>query len=171
MTTTRLALATACAVLVSPALAGCSAPPPAPVVAAPRPVATAPSNGYGDKIAWRGLSEGFTEAAAQGKPIMLVVHASWCPRCKALQPVFFDPTLVDVSDKLVMINVDQDQEPEVLKHGPDGQYIPRVLFFSAKGELDPELLNPSRTRFKYFYTPQDDLVGTMRRALERHGKP
>lgn len=170
MTTTRLALATACAVLVSPALAGCTAPPPAPVAEAPRPVATAPSNGYGDKIAWRGLSEGFTEAAAQGRPIMLVVHASWCPRCKALQPVFFDPTLVDVASKFVMINVDQDLEPDVLKHAPDGQYIPRVLFFSAKGELDPELLNPSRTRYKYFYTPQDDLVGTMRRALERHGK-
>lgn len=169
MTTTRLALALACTALGA---AGCTAP--APVASAPQPkataTATAPSNGYGDAIAWRGLSEGFTEAAAQGKPIMLLVHASWCPRCKALQPTFSEQALVDLSADFVMINVDQDREPDSLQHSPDGQYIPRVVFFDASGKLDPELVNPKRTRYKYFYTPHDDLVGTMRRALERHGK-
>lgn len=177
VSTNRLALATACAVLVSAAFAGCTAPAPAPAAAAPaasaappRPAATAPANGFGDKIAWRGLAEGFAEAAAQGKPIMLVVHASWCPRCKALQPTFFDSALVEVSDRFVMINVDQDREPEVLRHGPDGQYIPRVLFFEPGGAIDPSILNPTRTRFRYFYNPPDDLVGAMRRALDRHAK-
>lgn len=177
LSTFRQVLATATAVLVSPALAGCTAPVPAPAAkeqqpaaAPPRPVATAPANGFGDKIAWRGLAEGFSEAAAQGKPIMMVVHASWCPRCKALQPSFFEQSLVDVSDRFVMINIDQDVEPAVLRHGPDGQYIPRVLFFDPAGALDPTILNPTRTRFKYFYNPPDDLVGAMRRALDRHAR-
>jgi thiol-disulfide isomerase/thioredoxin len=178
-----LALAFACA------SAGCGADAPAPsssatataasatasaasVETAPGPArtATAPANGFGDKIAWRGLSEGFTEAARLGLPIMLVVHASWCSQCKALRPAFADPALVTLSDKFVMINVDQDLEPSSQQYGPDGRYVPRVLFFDPQGELDQDLLNASRRRYKYYYSPQDDLVGAMRQALERHAK-
>lgn len=172
------AFARVLAALVSPALAGCGESPqaaanPAPAAAAadpPKRVATAPAHGYGDAIAWRGLSEGFKEAADQGRPIMLVVHASWCSRCKALRPSFFDPALEQMSERFVMINVDQDQEPEVLRYGPDGQYIPRVVFLDSSGKLDPELKNPTRSRYHYFYMPQDDLVAAMQRALDRHGK-
>ena len=114
--------------------------------------ATAPDHGYGDKIAWRGLEEGFKEAAALGRPMMLVVHAGWCPRCKELKQRFFDPTVVETSDQLIMVNLDQDATPEALRHGPDGQYIPRILFFDAQGRLDPDLSNPGRSKFKYFYT-------------------
>ena len=137
-------------------------PPP------PARQATAPAHGYGDKIAWRGLDEGFKEAAALGRPMMLVVHAGWCPRCKELRPRFFDPAIAQASERFVMVNVDQDETPEALRHGPDGQYIPRILFFDAQGKLDPELSNPTRKRFKYFYTAHDDLGAMMQRALERH---
>jgi len=135
---------------------------------APSRQATAPAHGYGDKIAWRGLEEGFKEAAALGRPMMLVVHAGWCPRCKELKQRFFDPAIVEASDQLIMVNLDQDETPEALRHGPDGQYIPRVLFFDAKGQLDADLSNPSRGKFKYFYTPKDDLAAIMQQALERH---
>lgn len=165
----RLVLLFACAAVAASVNAGCSDPPPA-VAAEPRPVATAPANGFGDKIAWRGLDEGLREAAAEGRPILLVVHAAWCPRCKELKPSFFDPTLAALSDNFVMINVDQDAEPASLKFAPDGTYIPRVVFLDPQGQVDRELLNAGRKRFKYFYTRHDDLVGNMRRALERHGK-
>jgi thiol-disulfide isomerase/thioredoxin len=141
-----------------------SSPPP------PARQATAPAHGYGDKIAWRGLDEGFKEAAALGRPLMLVVHAAWCPRCKELRPRFFDPAIAQASEKFVMVNVDQDETPEALRHGPDGQYIPRILFFDAQGKLDPDLANPGRSKFKYFYTAHDDLVAMMQRALERHAR-
>ncbi len=134
---------------------------------APR-TASAPAHGYGDKIAWRGLDEGFKEAAALGRPLMLVVHAGWCPRCKELSRRFFDPAVAHKSDQLVMVNVDQDDTPEALRHGPDGQYIPRILFFDAQGHLDADLSNPGRKKYKYFYSQQDDVVGAMQRALDRH---
>lgn len=176
---TRLVLALA----LAPVLAACGAaappdaapskdagPPEAAQPEAPRRSASAPANGFGDDIAWRGLSEGFTEAASLGRPIMLVVHASWCSQCKALRPAFADPALVALSDRFVMINVDQDLEPSSQQHGPDGRYVPRVLFFDAAGNLDEQLLNSSRRRYKYYYSPHDDLVGAMRQALERHAK-
>lgn len=144
-----------------------SATVPAPA-AAERRQATAPTHGYGDQIAWRGLDEGLAEAARLGRPLMLVVHASWCPRCRELKQRFFDPTLAETSDRFVMVNLDQDQSPEALRHGPDGQYIPRILFFDPQGRLDPELQNPRGGKYKYFYTPQDDLVAMMQQALDRH---
>lgn len=136
--------------------------------ASERRQATAPANGYGDQIAWRGLDEGLAEAARLGRPLMLVVHAAWCPRCRELKQRFFDPALAETSDRLIMVNLDQDQSPEALRHGPDGQYIPRVLFFDPQGRLDPELQNPRGGKYKYFYTPQDDLVAMMQQALDRH---
>ncbi|MDC0717735.1 thioredoxin family protein [Nannocystis bainbridge] len=186
MTSTRLVLALALAPAVAAGgavlLSGCGGEPstaaehsspavaPAPAPAAKARTATAPANGFGDAIAWRGLDEGFREAASEGRPIMLVVHASWCSQCKALRPAFSDPALVALTDRFVMINVDQDLEPTSQQYGPDGRYVPRVLFFDSAGELDRELLNASRRRYKYYYSPHDDLVGAMRQALERHAK-
>jgi hypothetical protein len=172
-----LALAPALATGGALALAGCGGEPPAPAAAATPPApaapprtATAPSNGFGDAIAWRGMAEGFKEAATLGRPIMLVVHASWCSQCKALRPSFADPDLVALSDQFVMINVDQDREPASQDYGPDGRYVPRVLFFDSAGSLDSELLNTARRKYKYYYSPHDDLVAKMRQALERHAK-
>jgi protein-disulfide reductase (glutathione) len=135
----------------------------------PARAATAPANGYGDNIAWRGLDEGLKESAALGRPLMLVVHAAWCPRCKELKRRFFDPALAAASERFIMVNLDQDAQPEGLRYGPDGQYIPRVLFLDAQGQLDATLSNPGRSKYKYFYSHRDDLVGVMQTALERHG--
>ncbi len=150
------------------AASGAEAARPDPARSTPTRTASAPAHGYGDRIAWRGLDEGLKEAAELGRPLMLVVHAAWCPRCKELKRRFFDPSLAETSERMVMVNVDQDQTPEALRHGPDGQYIPRVLFFDPQGRLDADLSNPGRKKYKYFYTPQDDLVGMMKQALDRH---
>lgn len=138
---------------------------------APARVATAPSHGFGDAIAWRTLDEGLAEAKADGRPLMLVVHASWCGQCKALKPAFSDARLAALSERFVMVNADQDQTPAVLGYGPDGNYLPRVLFIDpTTGVADESLQNPSRSRYHYYYGPQDDLPAMMEKALERHGK-
>lgn len=138
---------------------------------APKRVATAPANGWGEEIAWRAFDEGLAEAKSERMPVMLVVHTSWCSKCKALKRSSFrDTALHELSEEFVMVNVDQDTEPGVLDYAPDGTYIPRVLFLDADGKLDADLKNPRPSRFGYFYRPQDDLVATMRKALERHGK-
>lgn len=133
--------------------------------------ATAPAHGFNDAIAWRGLDEGLAEAKAEGRPLMLVVHASWCERCKELKPAFQDGRLAELSEQFVMVNADQDDTPAVLAYSPDGTYIPRVLFLDpATGTADPALQNPTRDRYHYYFGPKDDLPAMMEKALARHGK-
>lgn len=147
-----------------------SAPATTPRAPAKR-VATAPANGWGEEIAWRSFDEGLAEAKKERMPLMLVVHTSWCSKCKSLKKsTFRDTALHELSEDFVMVNVDQDAEPAATEYAPDGTYIPRVMFLDPDGKLDQELHNPRPSRFKYFYLPQDDLVSTMRKALERHGK-
>jgi thiol-disulfide isomerase/thioredoxin len=101
---------------------------------------------------------------------MLVVHASWCNRCKELKPKFSDDEIEQLSEKFVMVNADQDLERKSLEYAPDGDYIPRVVFIDPKtGKADPSLLNERRNRNRYFYTPMDDLAGVMKEALARYG--
>lgn len=134
----------------------------------PPAVATAPSHGFGEAIAWRGLDEGLG-ALAKGEPMMLVVHASWCERCKELRPMFSTSEIAELSRQFVIVNVDQDEAPKVLGFAPDGSYIPRVLFFDpATGAVDPDIKNPRRSRHLYYYGPRDDLAASMRRAIDRH---
>lgn len=137
----------------------------------PKRQATVPAAGWNDAIAWRGLDEGLREAKQAGMPVMLVVHTEWCGNCQKLKPVFNnDAQLAALSEQFVMVHLDQDQHPEAALYGPDGQYIPRVMFLDADGNVDQQLQNPNRpTRYRYFYTPQEDLVATMREALDRHG--
>jgi protein-disulfide reductase (glutathione) len=137
----------------------------------PKRKATIPADGWNDDIAWRGFDEGLSEAKQDQRPVMMVVHTSWCPKCRALQKVFNEDSQIErLSEHFVMVHVDQDQNPAATLYAPDGQYIPRVMFLDANGKLDPELTNQNRTqRFRYFYTPQEDLVATMREALDRHG--
>ena len=101
---------------------------------------------------------------------MMVVHTSWCGRCKALKPSFSRDEVVELSKKFVMVNVDQDRVPAAEAYTPDGSYIPRVLFFSPEGELDTEITNSRGGKYSYFYVPQDDLTQSMNKALERHAK-
>jgi protein-disulfide reductase (glutathione) len=149
------------------ATASASTPDPA----APKRTATIPADGWNDRIAWRGLDEGLAEAKSSGMPVMMVVHTSWCGNCQKLKRTFnSDLSLEQLSEQFVMVHVDQDAQPEVTLYGPDGQYIPRVLFLDEDGNVDQRLQNPNRpSKHRFFYTPQEDLVATMRQALDRHG--
>ena len=169
-------------VAASTILVGCIEPPdrdgeakpkveadPAPT--GPKREATIPAEGWNDDIAWRGLEEGLAEAERTGMPLMMVVHTAWCGNCQKLKTTFnSDAALASLSERFVMVHLDQDAHPEAMGYGPDGSYIPRVMFLDDDGAVDQGLQNPNRPdRFRYFYTPKEDLVATMRRALERHG--
>lgn len=149
---------------------------PADATAASEPagserVASIPAAGWNERIAWRGLDEGLREAKQRGAPVMMVIHTDWCGNCQKLKRSFADAKLEELSEQFVMVHIDQDQHPEATLYGPDGQYIPRVLFLDDEGKVDPALQNPRRAGhpYLYFYSPQEDLVATMRQALDRHG--
>ena len=161
---------------IEPPDRGASAKSKAEAEAEPAPTgekrtATIPAEGWNDDIAWRGLDEGLAESTRTGMPVMMVVHTAWCGNCQKLKTTFnSDASLAALSERFVMVHLDQDAHPEAVRYGPDGSYIPRVMFLDQGGEVDQDLQNPNRpTRFRYFYTPKEDLVATMRRALERHG--
>ena len=134
-------------------------------------VIAAPANGWGDAIQWEQLDAGLAHAKAAGKPLMLVAHASWCRMCKALKPTFFDPTLAALSKRFVMVNVNVDHDPVSQRppYIPDGKYIPRVMFVDPKtGNVDITLRNEGRSKDRYFYTRNDDLLAVMKKALSRY---
>jgi len=164
-----LALASGCGASTEPEEAPSARQPAAPPRA--KQAATAPSNGFGAEIAWRGLDEGLAAAAADRRPLMLLIHASWCGQCKALRPAFSDPALVRASEALVMVNIDQDKEPRGRRYRPDGDYVPRVLFLTPDGAIDPELQNPGRGRYHHYFSVEDDLVAAMQQASARYGQP
>ncbi|PRP90783.1 Thioredoxin [Enhygromyxa salina] len=137
---------------------------------APKRVATVPAEGWNEDIAWRGLEEGLAEAKQTKMPVMMVVHTTWCGNCQKLKRTFnSDADLARLSEQFVMVHVDQDAHPEVTLYAPDGDYIPRVMFLDSDGNIDKQLQNPNRpNRYRFFYTPKEDLTATMRLALDQH---
>ena len=163
-------------VLLSLGTASCEAAPeptqtdaPAASTAPTPPTPHAPADGWGEAIAWRSFADGKREALATKRPLMLVVWTPWCANCRKLKKNFStDPSIQKHSKDLVMVNVNQEDLPEFSKYGPDGDYIPRILFFSPEGTLDESILNEKRSRFRYFYSPVDSLSATMQEAKLRH---
>lgn len=145
-----------------------AAPTPAE---SPARTASAPANGWGDEIAWRTLEEGRREAQQLDRPLMLIVWTTWCSKCRALKQSFAaNPEIHALSREFVMVNADQDALPEVSEHAPDGDYIPRLIFFGADGRVDEGVVNDARQSSIYFYSPVDDVAAKMRLALERHAQ-
>lgn len=173
--TTRLRLHPGQFLLAAVLAMGCSdpygTPPDVAKPAGPPRSATAPDHGFGDNIPWEPFDQALAHAKTEKMPVMLVVHASWCKRCKELKPTFFEDEVAALSQHFVMVNVDQDREPRSLQYAPDGDYIPRVVFIDpTTGKTDASLLNPGRRSHRYFYTPSDtdDLLAVMKRALSAH---
>ena len=99
--------------------------------------------------------------------MMVLVHASWCGRCKELAPAFAEDDLIEASTGLAMVNIDQDEHPESLTtFAPNGKYVPRVLFFGPDGVLLDEIVNPRSPQYPHYYSfgAKRELVAAMRRA-------
>merc|ERR1719201_1730628 len=78
----------------------------------------------------------------QTKPLMLVIHKSWCGACKKLKSIFAeDQEILDLSAKFVMVNAGDDDEPSEEVYKPDGGYIPRILFFKPDGTFLKDIVN------------------------------
>ncbi len=124
------------------------------------------------KIAWMSYEDGLKAAERSGKPMCLVFYTDWCPHCTAYSEVFHDAKVVEKSKMFVMVRLNKDQHRELsTKYAPDGEYIPRTYFLSARGELDASLQAP-RQRFKYFFDESDpaSILGGMERALAKLGE-
>ncbi len=77
---------------------------------------------------------GFEAAQAAGKPILVEIHADWCPTCRAQEPIISkllqDPKNAD----FVVLRVDFDQQKDVVKRF-HAQYQSTLIVFKGGKEV------------------------------------
>lgn len=67
------------------------------------------------------METGLEDSKMQDKPLMLLIHKSWCGACKSLKPKFAESEqLAKLSKKFIMVNTADDEEPKDAKYHPDG---------------------------------------------------
>ena len=130
---------------------------------------TALHRGFNENINWMSLADGEKESRASGKPMMILIHKSWCSSCKILKPKFAASKEIEVLSKsFVMVNTEDDEEPKDSAYAVDGAYIPRIYFVEPSGRVMDEIWNKG-TSFpdtKYYYGEPDHIVRSMKLVLE-----
>lgn len=72
------------------------------------------------------VETGVQTAITERKPIMIIVHATYCSACKALLPdMVASKDLKELSKDFVVIHSVDGSEPIAETIGPDGKYFPR----------------------------------------------
>ena len=131
-------------------------------------VAEAIPAGFNDKgIQWLKLDEGLERAASEGKPVLVVVHATWCPRCREYSEQFFDERVEVHAEDVVFVLIDQDkEEASANRFVADGPYIPRTFVLRSDGEFVPEI-NSQRDDYQYYLhtLAPDDLLRVLSAAV------
>ncbi|RCN31243.1 hypothetical protein ANCCAN_22976 [Ancylostoma caninum] len=88
--------------------------------------------GFPSAIDWVEWEQAIGVAKDLNKPIFFLIHKTWCGACKGLKREFGSSPktkeLIELSKNFVMVNVEDDDEPEDEKYAPDGGYIPRIIF-------------------------------------------
>jgi FKBP-type peptidyl-prolyl cis-trans isomerase 2 len=76
---------------------------------------------------------GLSKATAEGKPVVLVLHADWCGFCKRLfSETMPDARISSLRDRFVWIRVNSDQQTDIKKlYGQEG--YPMIVLFRADG--------------------------------------
>ena len=76
----------------------------------------------------------FQKAQAAGRPILIKVHASWCPTCKAQEPILGELTAAPKFKDLAVFRVDFDaQKAEVKQFGAQMQST--LIVFKGSKEM------------------------------------
>jgi thioredoxin-like negative regulator of GroEL len=60
-------------------------------------------------------AEAFKAAQASGSPILIEIHADWCPTCKAQKPILDELTAAPKFKDLKIFRVDFDEQKPVVK--------------------------------------------------------
>ena len=77
---------------------------------------------------------GFEAAQAAGKPILVEVHADWCPTCRAQEPIVSELMQDPRNAGFVVLRVDFDKQKDVLKR-LRAQYQSTLIVFKGKKEV------------------------------------
>ena len=77
---------------------------------------------------------GFDAAQAVGKPILVEIHADWCPTCRAQEPVISELLKEPKNANFVVLRVDFDKQKDVLKRFRT-MYQSTLIVFKGKKEV------------------------------------
>ncbi|XP_001639665.2 uncharacterized protein LOC5519795 isoform X2 [Nematostella vectensis] len=127
-------------------------------------------NGFGKEIQWMTMKDGLQQAKTSGKPVMLIIHKSWCGACKALKPkIAGSKEILDLSKMFIMINIADDEEPKDDRFDVDGKYYPRVYFLDSDGEVLKSIHNTELdyVKYKFAYGDEEQVLKSMKQCLEK----
>jgi thioredoxin 1 len=60
-------------------------------------------------------AKAFADAQKAGKPILIAIHASWCPTCKAQAPILARLSSTPKFKDMVRFNIDFDTQKDLLR--------------------------------------------------------
>jgi len=126
-------------------------------------------NWNGEKIGWLSYDAALKASKKNGKPVVIVFHAEWCPHCRTYRKAFYAPEIMSLSGAVNFAMVNIDEEPRLnSKYALDGGYIPRTMVVNAKGVVQTRLRNKARNSYQYFIEPgsPDALMTLLLRTLD-----
>lgn len=121
-------------------------------------------------VKWTSAEAGLAAMRAHNRPGIVVVMATWCPRCKDYKSLFYDPQIVALSKHFEMILIDGETSPErAEKWNTDGSYFPRTFFATPNGSVDATFVT-SIAQYPHFFNAQQprELLQAMRSALAKY---
>lgn len=119
-------------------------------------------------IDWLPWSQAITAATRDSKPIMMVIHKTWCATCRQVGMDFARSAEIELLSKyFVMADVEDDDEPSDKKYSVQGQYNPRILFLTPSGDVADIVNEHGDPAHLHFYPETNQLVRSMIRALRQ----
>lgn len=76
----------------------------------------------------------FDAAQAAGKPILVEIHADWCPTCRAQEPIISELMQDPKNAGFVVLRVDFDSQKDVVKRFR-AQYQSTLIVFKGRKEV------------------------------------
>ena len=122
----------------------------------------------GDFISWVPWGSTLATAKREGKPVLMMVHKSWCPHCKRLEEsVSRSAEFELLAEYFVMSSVEDDEEPTEAKYSIQGMYSPRVLFLHpTTGDVLDVVNEAGDPTHLHHYESVEALIPSMLRALQ-----
>jgi thiol-disulfide isomerase/thioredoxin len=104
----------------------------------------AEDRGFGSHIKWLTYQSGLKTATDKKMPMMLIIHKTYCGACKALKPKIRNSEEIgQLSEKFVMVNCEDDEEPYEDQFDIDAAYIPRIFFLGKIRRIRTQRCNCS----------------------------
>jgi len=129
--------------------------------------------GFGDDVDWVSYEDGLKQAKESGKPLLVLLHASWCGACRALKPkIEKSAEFKELVKQFVAVNAQNDESPHDLpEYKIDGGYVPRIIFANSNGDLLRDYINrEGNPQYKYFYSTAEPLLASMKQVLKDQKK-